>query len=242
MAEANVRNRALIDRIKDVYVRISRAAMRAGRDPEGIRLVAVTKTVDTTVIYGAVEAGLREFGENRVQEAREKIPEIESMVPDSLITWHLVGHLQKNKAKTAVDLFDLIHSVDSVELAVALNEQAARIGKIQRILVQVKLSDEATKHGIARENLLGCLEKLVAMKNLKTEGLMTIPPFFDDPRMVRPYFSQLREIRDGIASRGLALGELSMGMTNDFEVAVEEGATIVRVGTAIFGEREKEEK
>jgi pyridoxal phosphate enzyme (YggS family) len=232
----------LINEVKAVYRRISQAAMKAGRGPEEIELVAVTKTVDLDMIQRAVEIGLREFGESRVQEARDKILDLKSLFPDSRITWHLIGHLQKNKAKMAVELFDLIHSVDSVGLAEALNEHARQVDKIQRILVQVKLAEEETKHGIAKNKVLECLESLEEMKNLKTEGLMTIPPFFDDPGMSRPYFRELREIRDEAEEEGFALKELSMGMTNDFEVAIEEGATIVRIGTAIFGERQREVK
>lgn len=232
----------LINEVKAVYRRISHAAMKAGRGPEEIELVAVTKTVDVDMLQRAVEIGLREFGESRVQEARGKILDLKSLFPDSRITWHLIGHLQKNKAKMAVELFDLIHSVDSVGLAEALNEHARQVDKIQRILVQVKLAEEETKHGIAKNKVLECLERLEEMKNLKTEGLMTIPPFFDDPGMSRPYFRKLREIRDEAEEEGFTLKELSMGMTNDFEVAIEEGATIVRIGTAIFGERQREVK
>jgi pyridoxal phosphate enzyme (YggS family) len=216
--------------------------MRAGRRPDAVHLVAVTKTVDIDMIQRAVEIGLREFGESRVQEARDKILGLKSLFPDSRITWHLIGPLQKNKAKMAVELFDLIHSVDSVGLAEALNERARQVDKIQRILVQVKLAEEETKHGMAKNKVLECLESIEEMKNLKTEGLMTIPPFFDDPGMSRPYFRELREIRDEAKEEGFALKELSMGMTNDFEVAIEEGATIVRIGTAIFGERQREVK
>lgn len=230
----------LINEVKAVYRRISHAAMRAGRGPEEIELVAVTKTVGVDMIRRAVEVGLREFGESRVQEAGDKILKVKALVPDARITWHLVGHLQKNKAKTAVELFELIHSVDSVELAEALNERAGQIDKIQRILLQVKLADEETKHGVAKNKVFECLERLAEMKHLKTEGLMLIPPFFDDPGMARPYFRELREIRDEAGEKGFRLKELSMGMTNDFEVAIEEGATIVRIGTAIFGERKRE--
>ena len=137
-------------------------------------------------------------------------------------------------------MFDLIHSIDSVELAEALNEQARRSDKVQKVLVQVKLAPEETKHGIEKKALFRCLDRLVGLKNLKIEGLMTIPPFFDDPKMSRPYFRELRDMRDEAEEKGFPVKELSMGMTNDFEVAIEEGATIVRIGTAIFGERKKE--
>ena len=215
--------------------------MRAGRDPLDIRLVAATKLVDYGTIRRAVEAGLREFGENRVQEGREKVVRLRTEMPESPVTWHLFGHLQKNKAGTAVELFDLVHSVDSPQLVEAIDRKAEKIGKRQRILVQVKLSSEESKYGISKEAVLPLLELIGGMRNLKTEGLMTIPPYFDNPELSRPYFSELRELRDYAANEGFVLPELSMGMSNDFEVAIEEGATIVRIGTAIFGERQKEE-
>lgn len=202
------------------------------------------------MIKGAIETGLREFGESRIQEAREKILNLKSenyppMPPlakggmNGGVKWHLIGHLQSNKAKIAVQLFDLIHSVDSVEIAEEINRQAEKTGKIQRILVQVKLSSEEPKHGISKEKLMFLLEKLSSMRSLKAEGLMTIPPFFDEPEKIRPYFRELKKIRDEAEKGGVKLPELSMGMTNDFEVAIQEGATIVRVGTAIFGERSR---
>lgn len=218
--------------------------MRAGRNPEEVKLVAVTKTVDVEKIMEALNAGLRIFGENRVQEAQKKIQDMRARIQDSKIEWHLIGHLQRNKAKYAVQLFDLIHSVDSIGLAEELNRQAEKMGKIQSILVQVKLSEEETKHGIEEEDLLSLIERIRDLKNLRLEGLMTMPPYFEDLEMVRPYFRKLREIRDTINSSHIthhALRELSMGMSHDFEVAIEEGATLVRIGTAIFGERRKEE-
>lgn len=232
----------LIDNIKTIYRGISHAAMRAGRDPHDVRLIAVTKMVDAGLVRQAVEAGLRDFGENRVQEGRDKILRLRTDIPGSPVTWHLIGHLQKNKAGTAVEFFDLIHSVDSPQLAEVINKKAEIAGKRQRILVQVKLSDEESKYGITKDNLLPLLDLIQGMSNLKAEGLMTIPPFFDSPEVVRPYFRKLRQLRDYAEEEGFVLPELSMGMSNDFEVAIEEGATIVRVGTAIFGERQKEAK
>jgi pyridoxal phosphate enzyme (YggS family) len=214
--------------------------MRAGRSPDEVKLIAVTKTIGIETIKEAIDAGLRIFGENRVQEAQKKISNLKSQISKSKIEWHLIGHLQSNKAKYAVKLFDLIHSVDSIELAEELNKQAEKIGKIQRVLVQVKLSEEETKHGISEENLMPLLERINKLKNLKPEGLMTMPPYFENPEDARPYFKRLREIRDNINSLRIthyALRELSMGMSNDFEVAIEEGATMVRIGTAIFGQR-----
>ncbi len=151
--------------------------------------------------------------------------------------WHLIGSLQKNKTGTAVRLFDLIHSVDSISLAEEINKQAQNTGKKQRVLIQVKLSGEAAKHGVLEKDLTALHAEVTKMKNIKLEGLMTIPPYFENPEMSRPYFMRLREIRDKLSSTAYNLPELSMGMSNDFEVAIEEGATMVRIGTAIFGER-----
>ncbi len=232
----------LIDNINTIYKRIAHAAMKAGRDPHDVRLVAVTKLVDAGLVREAVDAGLREFGENRVQEGRGKVLRLGEEVPGSPLAWHLIGHLQKNKAAAAVELFDLIHSVDSPELVEVINKKAEKIGKRQRVLVQVKLSDEESKYGCPKENVLPLLELIRGMKNVKVEGLMTVPPFFDDPEVVRPYFRKLSQLRDYAEEEGFVLPELSMGMSNDFEIAIEEGATIVRIGTAIFGERQKEER
>ena len=227
----------LLDNIKNVFRKISSAAIRSGRGPFDIKLVAVTKTVDIDRIKEAIDLGLRVFGENRVQEAKEKISALRFEIRDSEVEWHLIGHLQKNKAKIAVMLFDMIHSLDSVSLAEEINKYAEKAGKIQRVLIQVKLSGEETKSGVAREGLMNLIGSVSGMKNLKLEGLMTMPPFFDSPGMARPYFRELRELRDNAESEGYKLPELSMGMTNDFEVAILEGATMVRIGTEIFQER-----
>jgi pyridoxal phosphate enzyme (YggS family) len=228
---------SLIENISAVYKRISHAAMRAGRSPEEVRLIAVTKTVEAERIREAIDAGLRIFGENRVQEAQKKISDLEFRISNLNIEWHLIGHLQRNKAKYAVRLFDLIHSVDSPGLAGELNKHAEKIGKVQDVLVEVKLSHEKEKHGALREELPGLLDAVGDLKNLKVRGLMTIPPLFEDPEDARPFFRELRELRDRFAQKGADLPELSMGMSDDFEVAIEEGATMVRVGTAIFGAR-----
>ena len=227
----------LAEAIQAVQDRINNSALKAGRNPDGIKLVAVSKTVKLNRIIEAVKAGAIIFGENRVQEAREKISNIKSQISDRKIQWHLIGNLQKNKAKIAVRLFDLIHSVDSIELAEELDKQADKRGKKQRVLLQVKLSDETAKHGIPERDLMYLLQKVRDMDNLKLEGLMTIPPFFDDPERTRPYFRRLRQIAANMIEKGFHINELSMGMTNDFEVAIEEGSTMVRVGRAIFGER-----
>jgi pyridoxal phosphate enzyme (YggS family) len=238
----------LSENIKGVYRRIGHAAMRAGRGPEEVRLIAVTKGVSTGVMKEALEMGLRDFGENRIQEFREKQ---ELLIRDKVLSlsdepagyrvhWHLIGHLQSNKAKVAVDFFDLIHSVDSIEVARQVNKYAANIGKIQKVLIQVKLSDEESKYGLLKENIIDILHAVSGMQNLRVGGFMTIPPYFDDPEKVRPFFRELRALRDRAEAKGFDLKELSMGMSHDFEVAIEEGATMVRVGAAIFGERKKE--
>jgi len=223
--------------IKDVYKKIAHAAMRSGRSPQEVKLIAVSKGVCAETIKNAVENGIREFGENRIQEAQDKISFIKACLPESRVIWHLIGHLQKNKAKTAVKLFDMIHSVDSLELAILLNRYAGETGKKQRIMLQVKLSCEDSKYGLLKETNIEVLNGIRHLCNLQVEGLMTIPPYFDDPERVRPFFRELRELKDKAVQAGFRLSELSMGMSNDFEVAIEEGATMVRVGTAIFGER-----
>jgi len=227
----------LLENASAVFKKMSHAAMRAGRRPEDVRLVAVTKTVGIDEIRKAADIGLRVFGENRIQEAKEKITNLKFESSNSNIEWHLIGHLQRNKAKYAVKLFDMIHSVDSEELAADLDEEAKKAGKVQRVLIQVKLSAEETKSGISEQDLPLLVEKVARLVNLNLEGLMTIPPFFDDPEPARPFFRRLRELRDGLEKKGFVLPELSMGMSNDYEVAIQEGATLVRIGTAIFGER-----
>jgi PLP dependent protein len=227
----------LLENIKNVYRNISSAAIRSGRNPFDVKLVAVTKTVALLKIQETIELGVRVFGESRIQEATEKIIRIREQMPDYAMEWHLIGHLQKNKAKAAVQYFDLIHSVDSAGLAGEINRHAEKLGKIQKILIQVKISEEESKYGIPEEDVLKLLHEVSAMKHLKVEGLMTIPPFFDDPEMARPYFRKLREVRDSAGGKGFNLPELSMGMTHDFEAAILEGATMVRIGTGIFGER-----
>ncbi|MBI5042892.1 MAG: YggS family pyridoxal phosphate-dependent enzyme, partial [Nitrospirae bacterium] len=212
-------------------------AERSGRDVKDIKLIAVTKTIDVNRIKEAVDAGLRIFGENRVQEAQKKITSCELRVTSGKIEWHFIGHLQTNKAKYVVQLFDMIHSIDSTALAEEINKQAAKINKIQDALIEVKLSEEETKHGVPENELMKLLESTRDIKNLNILGLMTIPPFFEDAEKTRPYFKRLRELRNEAVKNGFNLPELSMGMSHDFEIAIEEGATMVRIGTAIFGER-----
>lgn len=215
--------------------RIRQAAIAAGRAPESVRLVAVSKTHPAGSIREALAAGQTVFGESYIQEAREKI----AALPDAPAEWHFIGHLQTNKAKYAVRLFELIHSVDSLRLAEAIDQEAAKRGKVQRVLIQVNIAGEATKSGSAPEAAAALVQQAAALPHLSVEGLMTLPPFFDDPVRARPFFKRLRKIRDTItaASPHIRLPELSMGMTGDFEAAIAEGATLVRIGTAIFGDR-----
>jgi pyridoxal phosphate enzyme (YggS family) len=222
-------------RLAEIKDRIAAAARRAGRDPAQVRLVAVSKTVGLEALREAVAAGQRLFGENYLQEALEKIT---ALGPEA--EWHFIGHLQSNKAKAAVGRFALIHSLDRLSLAEALEKAAARLGTVQGVLVQVNLAGEASKSGVAPEAAAELLQALKRFPHLRVMGLMTLPPFFPDPEAVRPYFRALRELRDRLKAQGLAdtgLPELSMGMSGDFEVAVEEGATLIRVGTALFGPR-----
>jgi len=227
----------LFNKIKDIYLRMARAAMKADRSPDEVQLIAVTKTVAVGAIREAVDCGLRVFGENRVQEAKRKIMSEEMQSMSEVLAWHFIGHLQTNKAKDAVQLFDLIHAVDSAELVDEIDRQAEKIGKIQRVLVEVKLSEEETKYGMAEDALLPFLERIRGKKHVTVEGLMTIPPFLEDVKRARPYFRRLRELREHAETAGFILPELSMGMSHDFEMAIEEGSTMVRIGTAIFGER-----
>jgi pyridoxal phosphate enzyme (YggS family) len=218
--------------LEEVRHRITAAAQKAGRDPAQVRLVAVSKTMPVELIREAVAAGQRLFGENYLQEARAKIEAL-----GQAASWHFIGHLQSNKAKAAVALFELIHGVDRLKLARALDAAAAALGKMQDILIQVNLAGEASKSGGSPEAAPELLRQISLLPNLRVLGLMTMPPFLA-PEALRPYFRELRELRDRIQDlTGRPLPELSMGMSGDYEVAVEEGATLVRVGTAIFGSR-----
>ncbi len=225
------------DRIAAVRDRIARAAARAGRKAEEIRLVAVSKMFPAATVREAFDAGLRDFAENKVQEAEGKWKDLDELRAGGA-GLHLVGHLQSNKARKAVALFDQIHSLDSVDLALKLEHQAAALGKIVHVLVQVDLGREKTKSGVDEQHLFPTLEQLRGLKAVRVDGLMTLPPFTEDPEHARPFFRRLREYRDRAQQAGLILSrELSMGMSHDLEVAIEEGASQVRVGTAIFGER-----
>jgi pyridoxal phosphate enzyme (YggS family) len=228
----------IADRVASVRERIARAAERAARAPEAVTLVAVSKTFPAEAVRAAFDAGVRHFGENRVQEAEPKIAALQALRGEGL-RWHLVGHLQSNKARRAAILFDVIQSVDSAELARRLDRVVSETERPVRALVQVDLAGEATKFGLPEAEAPEVLEEMHALGGLRVEGLMVMPPYLEDPEAVRPYFRRLRALRDRLAAAGLLEGtDLSMGMSHDFETAVEEGATIVRVGTAIFGERE----
>jgi pyridoxal phosphate enzyme (YggS family) len=215
-----------------VLERIEKAAVRSGRDPTEIKLVAVSKTVDPARIVEAIDAGVTRLGENYVQEAQRKIEVI-----DRPVSWHFIGHLQSNKAKYAVRLFDMIHSMDRLQLAEELNRRAAQAGKVMDVLIEVKLSEEPTKFGAEEDAALALAKRILELRHLSLKGLMTMPPYFDLPEKSRPYFVRLRQLRERMVQEGMQLQELSMGMSNDFEIAIEEGATYVRVGTAIFGPR-----
>ncbi len=227
----------IADRVAAIRERIARAAERVSRPPEGVTLVAVSKTFPAEAVRTAFAAGVRHFGENRIQEGGAKVAVLGDLRTEGL-TWHLVGHLQSNKARKAVALFDVVQSVDSAELARRLAHAASEAGRTLRALVQVDLAGESRKFGIPQDEVPAALEAMRGLEGLQVEGLMTLPPFLADPEEVRPYFRRLRTLKERVAAAGLLDGdELSMGMSHDFEAAVEEGATIVRVGTAIFGER-----
>ena len=227
-------------RYGDVRERIVAAARRAGRDPETIRLVAVAKTFDLAAVRAAVAAGARDIGENYVREAETKIEALAAEMPGRGATplrWHFIGHLQRNKASRAARLFELIHSVDNLRLAEHLDRAAALCGKTLGVLIEVNVSNERTKGGITESSALHLLTALAPLEHLRVEGMMTVPPPVLHPEASRPYFRALATLRNDLASRGFDLPHLSMGMTDDYEVAIEEGATIVRVGRAIFGQR-----
>src|SRR6266545_7450015 len=227
----------LRQRFESVSGRIESAARACNRSPDEITLVAISKTHPVDVLRNAISLGLSDFGENRVQEAESKI----MALGREAAIWHLVGHLQVNKARRAVKLFDIIHSLDSVALAERLNHLCAAEGREELpVLIQIDLGGEETKTGIDPRQLPRLLDVLNDCKHLRLLGLMMLPPYFENPDCARPYFKTLRDLRDELLPQGRfgeSVGDLSMGMSHDFEVAIEEGATMVRVGTAIFGER-----
>ena len=224
------------DKINSIKNRIKKAALANDRDPASIQLVAVSKTMPAELVKQAILGGATILGENYIQESRKKIEQI----PDNSVKWHFIGHLQSNKARYAVKLFDLIHTVDSFKLAKEINKQAAKIDKIQPVLIQVNISREFTKSGSTEDNAAELAGQISSLANLSLQGLMAMPPFFNSPEKARPFFKQLRLLADQINKLqlpGISMNELSMGMTGDFEAAIAEGATLVRIGTAIFGER-----
>ena len=232
----------IADNLLKVRERMEAAALRSGRDPKDIILVAVSKGQGLEKIEEAVAAGVEVLGENFVQEAKAKIEALRSSGQALKLkaSWHFVGHLQTNKAKQAVELFGLIHSVDSIKLARELARQAEKLGKRMPVLIQVNISQEATKFGVEKDEAVELIKEAAGLKGLEVQGLMTIGPLFDEPEMSRPYYVALRHLRDEMAASGLVKADLkylSMGMSLDYQVAIEEGANLVRVGTAIFGPR-----
>jgi PLP dependent protein len=228
-AASSVQDTGIKQNLAGIWKRIAKAAEKAGRSSSEVTLVAVTKTVDVSAIQEAFAAGVCHFGESRIQEAKDKIPALSGLAPRP--AWHLVGHLQTNKAKTAAEMFDVIHSIDSLKTAEAISQHASR--EIS-VLVQVNVAGESSKHGFVLQDTIAALEQIARLPHLRIKGLMTIAPYADDSEEIRPVFRRLRLMRDS-----LGLEHLSMGMSHDFEVAIEEGATMVRIGRAIFGEREE---
>jgi pyridoxal phosphate enzyme (YggS family) len=226
---------SIADNLEQIMERIENAAVRAGRDPKSVRLVAATKTKPAAAVSEAARAGQRIFGENYVQELTAKA----AMITEP-VEWHFIGALQSNKVKYIAGLVTLIHSVDRLSLAVEIEKQWGKLDKICDVLIEVNVSGEKTKAGTTTAEALELVENIARMPHLRIKGLMTMPPFFDDPEKARPYFRELRELAGEIAARKIAnveMKELSMGMSGDFEAAIEEGATLVRVGSAIFGSR-----
>lgn len=223
--------------LKKIHDDIRAAAQKSGQDASRVTLIAVSKKKPPEMIQQAIDAGQKDFGENYIQEAMEKI----DLLGRKSAIWHFIGHLQSNKAKFAVKYFDLIHTVDKVKLAKEINRQAQKIGKMQEILLQVNISQETTKSGAKENEIVAIAKQVYRFDNLHISGLMCMPPFFDDPEDARIYFKRLKQISKDIEALNLpntSMTHLSMGMSNDFPVAVEEGATLVRVGTAIFGARQ----
>ncbi len=226
----------MVEHVEKIFNSIKNTAIACGRNPETIKLIAVSKTVSADRIKHAIQSGITSLGENYIQEAVEKIEALSS----ESVAWHFIGHLQSNKAREAVKRFDVIHTVDRLKLAKTLNREARKINKIQKILIQVNIGRETTKSGIPAEEAESLVEAVSHLDNLLIQGLMALPPYFDDPERVRPCFRALRELRDRIRSKNIPrvhMDELSMGMSGDYPVAIEEGATLVRIGTAIFGRR-----
>lgn len=220
--------------------RINAACHRAGRQPEEVTLIGVSKTFPAAVVQLGIEAGLRALGENRVQETADKIAQLASVAALAGVTWHLIGHLQSNKVRRAIELFGMIHSVDSLKLAERISLICGEMGRRMPILLEVNLGGESSKSGATEDEALSLCERISKLPHVVLCGLMTVPPYLDNPQDVRPYFRRLRMLRDEARRLGIVGPEftnLSMGMSHDFEVAIEEGATFVRIGTSIFGTR-----
>lgn len=223
----------LADRLNDLYLRVAAACERSGRRADEVSIIAVSKTYGPERIAEAAAAGITVFGENRVQEARQKIP-----LCAGNLEWHMIGHLQRNKARQAVDLFETIHSIDSLQLLETVDSICAEKGKTMPVNLEVNVSGERSKYGMAPEDVREVLVRSLELMSVEVIGLMTIPPFAEDPGKSRPFFRELRELRNRMrADTGVPLDELSMGMSNDFEIAVEEGATCIRIGSLLFGQR-----
>lgn len=227
---------SIADNVRRVRTRMRQAAERAGRDPTSVRLVAASKTVDAARIRAAISAGVTILGENYLQETRQKLGQLGR----AGVEWHLIGPLQRNKVRYVFDLFDMMHSLDRLELAEEISRRAERLGRRLPVLLEVNVGGETSKSGWPPSGLLNDIRQLAALPHIQVRGLMTIPPPTSQPHEARPFFRQLRQLRDHLAQEGydgMTFDELSMGMTADYEVAIEEGATLVRVGTAIFGPR-----
>jgi pyridoxal phosphate enzyme (YggS family) len=224
----------IAENLAQLRVKIEETCKRSGRNSDEVKLVAVSKYFGVDAIIEAKNCGLTDFGENRAQELTLKYEKLGNSV-----TWHMIGTLQKNKVKYAVNAAELIHSVDSVELVEEINKRAEKIGKIQKILLEVKTSEEETKSGLESENeILSLVKRCSELKNIKLKGFMTMAPLTEDANIIRKSFRDLRNLKDQINNKGYSLTELSMGMTSDFEIAIEEGATMIRIGSAIFGDRD----
>jgi len=226
------------ENIDNIRMRVEKAALKAGRKPEEIKIIAVTKNIAPDKIIEAIDAGIVDLGENRVQELQDKINTINALKKNA--NWHMIGHLQRNKVKYLIDSVDMIHSLDSIELATEMDKRAQKADRIIDVLVQVNIAGEKSKFGIYEDRVMDFVKKVSKCKNIKVKGLMTIAPLVQDPEDARFVFKQLRKIFIDISRENIDnidMDYLSMGMSNDFEVAIEEGANIVRIGTAIFGKR-----
>jgi pyridoxal phosphate enzyme (YggS family) len=220
------------DNVNYVRQRVAAACLRSGRDVNEVHIVAVTKTVAPEKILAALAAGITMIGENRIQEAEDKFPII-----GRAANWHLVGHLQSNKINRCLEMFDVVQSLDSISLAQGVNDRAARMDRVVEVYLEVNTSGEASKFGVEPDGALALAKEMAVLPHIRLTGLMTVGAFLPDPEQVRPCFVQLRELRTWMLQNGLHVPHLSMGMTNDFEVAIEEGATVIRIGRALFGER-----